>query len=117
MRYGSSTTQQSQGVCNPPNSITPSKNSKLFLKGPIPFVWLQKANSLGGSTGIVATGLWFYVGINKSRYFKVDSKLDQFASVTRQTRQNAFNRLKAAGLIKLTNHDGSYPYVEILDAP
>ena len=117
MRYDSSTTQHPQEVCNSPNSITPSKNSKLFLKGPIPFVWLQKANSLGGSTGIVATGLWFYVGINKSRYFKVDSKLDQFASVTRQTRQNAFNRLKAAGLIKLTNHDGSYPYVEILDAP
>ena len=26
-------------------------------------------------------------------------------------------QLEAAGLIKLTNHDGSYPYVEILDAP
>jgi hypothetical protein len=94
-----------------------STNSKLFLKGPIPFVWLQKANSLGGSTGIVATGLWFYVGINKSRYFKVDSKLDQFTGHTRQTRQNALKRLDAAGLIKLTNHDGSYPYVEVLDVP
>ena len=116
MRYDSTTTQQTQGVFNPANSIKPSKNSKLFLKGPIPFVWLQKANSLGGCTGVVATGLWFYVGINKSRYFKVDSKLDQFTSVTRQTRQNALKKLDIAGLIKLTNHDGSYPYVEILDA-
>jgi hypothetical protein len=117
MRYDSSTTQQTQGVFNTPNPITPSKNSKLFLKGPIPFVWLQKANSLGGSTGIVATGLWFYVGINKSRYFKVESKLEQFTGHTRQTRQNALKRLDAAGLIKLTNHDGSYPYVEVLDVP
>ena len=117
MSYDSSTTQQTQGVCNPTNSTTPSKYSKLFLKGPIPFVWLQKANSLGGSTGIVATGLWFYVGINKSRYFKVESKLDQFTGHTRQTRQNALKRLNVAGLIKLTNHDGSYPYVEILDTP
>ena len=49
------------------------KHSKLFLKGPIPFRWLQIANSLGGSTGIVATGLWFYVGINGSKHFKIDS--------------------------------------------
>lgn len=93
------------------------KHSKLFLKGPIPFRWLQIANSLGGSTGIVATGLWFYVGICKSRYFKVDSKLDQFTGVTRQTRQQALKKLKTAGLIHVTNPEGSYPYVEILEAP
>jgi len=100
-----------------PNQHQSSKYSKLFLKGPIPFGWLQTANSLGGSTGIVATGLWFYVGICKSRYFKLDSKLDQFTGVTRQTRQQALNKLKVAGLIHVTNPEGSYPYVEILGAP
>jgi hypothetical protein len=102
-----------------PTSITkpPSKTSKLFLKGPIPFDWLQKANSLGGSTGIVATGLWFYAGINSSKSFKVDGKLDQFTGITRQTRQHALQKLEFAGLIKLTNLHGSYPYIEILNAP
>jgi hypothetical protein len=94
-----------------------SRTTRLFLKGPIPFTWLQKANSLGGSTGIVATGLWFYVGINSSKYFKVDSKLDQFTGVTRQTRQHALHKLETAGLVKIRNPKGSYPYIEILDAP
>ena len=102
----------------PPSTSKPeSKNSRLFLKGPIPFTWLQKANSLGGSTGIVATGLWFYVGINSSKHFKVDSKLDQFTGVTRQTRQHALHKLETAGLVKIRNPKGSYPYVEIIGAP
>jgi hypothetical protein len=102
---------------NPPSiSKPPPRTSRLFLKGPIPFTWLQRANALGGSTGIVATGLWFYVGINNSKYFKVDSKLDLFTGITRQTRQHALQKLEFAGLVKLQNPRGSYPYVEVLDA-
>lgn len=105
------------GHVPPPAPIQTSstqRTSKLFLKGPIPFEWLRKANSLGGSTGIVAKGLWLYVGLNSSKRFKVDSKLDQFAGVTRQTRQNALHKLKYAGLIKLTEHHGAYPLIEVI---
>lgn len=102
---------------SPPNPIPatiPQRPSKLFIKGPIPFNWLKKANALGGSTGIVATGLWLYVGLNNSKRFKVDSKLDQFAGVTRQTRQNALQRLQYAGLVELSQHHGAYPFVEVI---
>ena len=95
-------------------SVKPKNASRLFLKGPIPFDWLQKANSLGGSTGIVATGLWFYVGISGSKSFKIDSKLDRFTGISRQTRQAALKKLEAAGLIKHLNHHGRYPLVEVL---
>ena len=95
-------------------SIKPKNASRLFLKGPIPFDWLQKANSLGGSTGIVATGLWFYVGLSRSKSFKIDSKLDGLTGVSRQTRQSALQKLEAAGLIKHSNHHGRYPLVEVL---
>lgn len=101
----------------PPKPTPPPllmRTSKLFLKGPIPFDWLKKANALGGSTGIVATGLWLYVGINGSRRFKVDSKLDQFAGVARQTRQNALQKLERAGLIELSQRHGAYPFVKVL---
>ena len=97
--------------------IKPKPTSRLFIKGPIPFDWLQKANSLGGSTGAVAIGLWFYVGINGSKYFKVDSKLDRFTGVSRQTRQSALQRLQSAGLIKYWNRHGGYPSVEVIAAP
>lgn len=101
----------------PQPSIKPKLTSRLFIKGPIPFNWLQKANSLGGSTGIVGIGLWFYVGINGSKYFKVDSKLDRFTGVSRQTRQSALQRLQSAGLIKYWNRHGGYPLVEVLPTP
>lgn len=99
---------------SPQGSIKTKNASRLFLKGPIPFDWLQKANSLGGSTGIVATGLWFYVGLSGSKSFKIDSKLDRFTGVSRQTRQSALQKLEAAGLIKHWNHHGRYPLVEVL---
>ncbi len=90
------------------------RSSRLFLKGPIPFDWLKVANSLGGSTGIVATGLWLYVGLNNSKRFKIDSKLDQFAGVTRQTRQNALQKLQQAGLVRISQPHGAYPFIEVL---
>jgi hypothetical protein len=101
----------------PEQSIQPKPASRLFIKGPIPFDWLQKANSLGGSTGTIAIGLWFYVGINSSKYFKVDSKLDRFTGVSRQTRQSALQKLQSAGLIKLWCRHGGYPFVEVLASP
>jgi hypothetical protein len=90
------------------------RTSKLFLKGPIPFDWLKVANSLGGSTGIIATGLWLYVGLTNSKRFKIDSKLDQFAGVTRQTRQNALQKLQQAGLVQIIQSHGAYPFIEVI---
>jgi len=93
------------------------RSSGLFLKGPIPFDWLKKANELGGSTGIIATGLWFYVGLNNSKSFKVDSKLDQLTGVARQTRQHALRKLQQAGLVELSQHHGAYPFVKVITNP
>ena len=101
-------------VTNTPQIKLTKKTSQLFLKGPIPFDWLKKANALGGSTGIVATVLWLYVGLNNSKRFKVDSKLDHFSGVARQTRQNALQKLQRAGLVELGQKHGAYPIVEII---
>lgn len=97
-----------------PNPVPASPASKLFIKGPIPFHWLQRANALGGSTGIVAMGLWLYVGLNQSKHFKIDSKLDTFTGITRQSRQHALDKLQRADLIRYQNHHGSYPTVQVL---
>ena len=105
------------GIVTPTSQPRPSlalRTSKLFIKGPIPFNWLQNANALGGSTGIVAMGLWFYVGLHQSKHFKIDSKLDAFTGITRQSRQHALDRLQYAGLIWYQNHHGAYPTVEVI---
>lgn len=98
----------------PPSPIKPKSKHQLFIKGPIPYIWLSKANALGGSTGVIANGLWFYVGLKKSRRFKIDHQLDKLSGVSRQTRQSALIKLERAGLIRLTNKAGNYPTVEIL---
>jgi len=102
---------------NPSSSAHKPRPYRLFIKGPIPFDWLQKANAIGGSTGIVAVALWFYVGLHGSKRFKIDSRLDSLCCLTRQTRDHILKRLEYRGLIKLFTRRGSYPTVEILDPP
>jgi hypothetical protein len=110
------------GICTPkdqpckrPAPLRVARSQKLFIKGPIPFDWLQEANAIGGSTGIVAVALWFYVGLSGAKRFKIDSRLDQLCGLTRQTRDQVLQRLDYAGLIELAKKRGSYPIVAILD--
>ena len=91
------------------------QRSRLFIKGPIPFSWLQQANGLGGSTGIVASALWFYVGLHKSRRFRIDQRLDQLCCLTRQTRNLILDRLQRHGLIVIYPKRGAYPTIEVKD--
>ena len=92
----------------------PTRQLGLFIKGPIPLDWMKKANNLGGSTGIVATMLWFYVGLTGSKTVKLDSKIDSITGLTRQTRQHILKKLEWHGLIKLIPRRGGYPTVTIL---
>ena len=89
-------------------------NSNRFIKGPIPLIWLAKANRLGKGVGVVAFVLWFYDGLNAGRPFKVDHILDNIAGVSRQTRQSALKKLAQAGLIELQIHRCAHPIVRII---
>ena len=101
---------------HPPYKPTPkpTRQPGLFIKGPIPLDWIKKANNLGGSTGIVATMLWFYAGLTGSKTVKLDSKIDDVTGLTRQTRQQILKRLEWQGLIKLIPQRGGYPRVTII---
>jgi len=93
----------------------PPQTNRLFIKGPIPFGWLRRANAIGGTTGIVATSLWFYVGLNGAKTFKVDGRLDQLCGLSRQTRDKCLKRLHTHRLLRLSPHHGSFPWIQILD--
>jgi hypothetical protein len=102
--------------CTPPPKpkTNPTRQPGLFIKGPVPLDWLMRANNLGGSTGVVATMLWFYAGLTGSKTIKLDSKIDDVTGLTRQTRQLILKRLEIYGLIKLFPQRGGYPRVTIL---
>jgi hypothetical protein len=97
--------------------LRPSQKHRLFIKGPIPFGWLRRANEIGGTTGIVATALWFYVGLKGTRTFKVDGRLDELCGLSRQTRNQCLKRLHTHRLVQLSPRHGAYPQIQILDEP
>jgi hypothetical protein len=103
------------GVYSAPSPVLkPTKQQGLFIKGPVPLDWVKKANNIGGSTGLVATMLWFYVGLTGSKTIKLDSKIDDVTGLSRQTRQSILKKLERHGLIKLIPSYGAYPTVRIV---
>jgi hypothetical protein len=91
-----------------------SRTNNLFIRGPIPFDWLMRANNIGGKAGLVGNALWLYVGLKKSLAFKIDGKLDLLCGISRQARQSNLKKLEENGLIKFTNRSGCYPQIEII---
>lgn len=93
-----------------------SKPSIKFIKGPIPFDWQQKANSLPGKAGQVGIALWFLSGIKKSKVFKITAEALLLAGCVRQTFAKGLTELEDAGLISVKRNPGQKPIVEILQA-
>ena len=91
-----------------------TKPSVKFIKGPIPFDWLQSANSLPGKAGHVGVALWFLSGVKQSKIVKVTSEAETLAGCVRQTFAKGLSELEKAGLISVRRNPGQKPTVEIL---
>jgi len=96
--------------------MTPIKNkSHLYIKGPIPYLWVYNANKINPNTGLIGICLWFYVGIHKGALeFKLDRNITILTCISRQSRQRCLKLLHDAELIILKNSPGSFPTVKIL---
>ena len=96
-------------------SYGPKRNTYKFIKGPIPFNWMAKANSLPGKAGPVGLGIWFMAGVKGKRTVKLNSEIETLAGCKRKAVATAIDQLEQAGLINVTRHKGARPTVEILD--
>ena len=99
-------------VQNPePGSLRRFSKGELFLRGPIPWVWLERAMRLPGRALHVALFLWLKAGIIKSALVTVNlSRL----SVDRSAASRGLAALEAAGLIRVERKPGRKPLVTIL---
>lgn len=84
-----------------------------FIKGPVWCDWLAKASKIGTAPGLVGNALWFYVGIEGTYKFKIDSMVSLLTGLTRQTISSSLKQLANAGLISLYPKRGSYPTIHI----
>jgi hypothetical protein len=86
----------------------------LFLRGPIPMVWLERAASLPGKAFQLGTALWWLYGMSKGKSFKVTQKALKYFHISRDAASDGLKRLEQLGLIKVERNPGKRPVVFIV---
>lgn len=85
-----------------------------FLRGPVPWGWLQRASGLGGKALNVGIALWRQRGISNRSTVKLSmSSLDM--GFDRSTASRALRALERAGLVTVERASGCSPLVTIID--
>ena len=88
-----------------------------YVAGSIPLPWVIEACSLGGGSAKLAWLIWFYHTYNNPTHkpFKLSNIRANFFHMTRKTKKVAMDKLKNAGLIKVTEMgQGRSPLVEVI---
>ena len=94
--------------------LVESPTKPLFLRGPIPMAWLEKAAALPGKTINVALALWWLHGMNDGKAFKLTRKALNYLHVSRDATYSSLERLEQHGLIQVERKSGSRPTISIL---
>ncbi len=87
-----------------------------FLKGPIPWAWLQRATPLRGKALAVGLVLWFLKGLRKQSTVRLEPSKVRSLGLSRRQCYRALDALEQAGLVAVQRHLGSAPDVTILAA-
>jgi hypothetical protein len=86
-----------------------------FLRGPIPWNWLEKA-SLQHPKGLhVAINIWFLRAVTKRDVFSLSNKILREMGVSRQAKNESLKKFKEVGLVDLKQETGRSPVVTIKD--
>ena len=92
----------------------PSRETGLFLKGPVSWAWLCAAGKLKGSTLQVAIACQFLAGMTRSDEFSLRPSILRQIGVERHAAYRALAKLEDAELIVVRRHRGRAPVVRVL---
>lgn len=90
---------------------------ELFLKGPIPWRWLELAAALPGRALAVALVVWHLVGLKKCQTVKLAPSKIRSLGLSPRVARRGLNALERAGLVAVDRHRGRSANVTVLDAP
>ena len=93
------------------------KKGERFLKGPIPWDWIETAMALPGSALFVGLVLWQESGWKKSRTVKLRLRKLLPMGVGRWSARQGLRRLEAAGLVSIVRAPGCASEVILREAP
>ncbi len=93
-----------------------SRQSGLFLRGPIPLAWLHPVLAIRGRTPLaLALALRFQSGLEKSATVRLTGKLRKRFHISRRSTSRALEQLERLGLVKVERHPGRCPVIEIVE--
>ena len=89
-----------------------------FLKGPIPLLWLVKAQRLGRSALSVGLILWYRDGIREIKSFRVGKRdIAKLLGITERSVLRGISKLEAANLIFVSREAGHKLIVTLNKSP
>ena len=90
----------------------------VYLRGPIPWVWLRQAILLGGSALATALTIWHLRALNKSLTFKASlGQLRKWTGLTEKSTRASLRKLEGAGLVAVERPVGQSPVITIIELP
>jgi hypothetical protein len=101
----------------PPKPSPRTRQREAFLKGPIPWAWLEVAARLPGKALQVALLLWREAGCCKRRTVTFCLLHGQRLGMGEDTTRRSVRRLASAGLVTVRHRPGRGLEVTILDLP
>jgi hypothetical protein len=102
----------------PPSSRPPRHRAgEKFLKGPIPWGWVQAAAALPGKALAVGVAVWFEAGCRNARSVPITLARLTRLGMSRDAASRAVRRLESAGLVAVDRPRGRGLVVTLCDRP
>ena len=95
-------------------ALAAAPRKALFLRGPVPLEWLERAAALPGKTLNVAIALWWRHGMAKGKPFKLTQQALKRLHVERDAASAGLVRLERAGLIRVEPRPGQRPIISMV---
>jgi hypothetical protein len=109
------TSSRSTSTSRSTHSIPRHRGGERFLKGPIPWTWLQLAARQPGKALHVALALWQLVGMKRSVCVTLNLSQLRALGVNRWTASRGLKALRVAGLVHFEAQTGRTARVTVLD--
>lgn len=89
------------------------KSGELFLKGPIPWWWIEKAARLPGQALSVGLVAWHLRGLRRSDTFRLAPSKVRSLGLSPRVARRGLKALENAGLVAVDRHRGRSPDVTL----
>lgn len=85
-----------------------------FLKGPIPWNWIEAVSGLGAGAILVGLCLWRNAGMSKTGSLRLTNASLDGVGINRMAKSRALHALEEAGLIRVERPPGCLPVVTLI---